>query len=112
MIMKGLLLVASGTWHAWVVMPNAPVGILIGVFPYYLLILAWDFLRPALAVPVLLLISWLAISAGLGFRNSISSTGGVALAIQSILASGTVGIAIILRLLVPVKKRKNGVDSR
>jgi len=108
---KVLLVVGAAIWHAWVVMPQAPVGVLVGVFPFYLLILAWDFLRLILVVPVLLVISWLAIDSGIGFRHSTSSTGAVALAVQSLLACCVVGIAIVLRVLIPAKKGKRSEGS-
>jgi len=109
---KALVIVVAGGWHAWLVMPASPAGILIGLLPYYLLILTWDFLGLILVVPVLLVISWLAVDAGIGFRHSISSTGGVALGVQSLLACGVVGAAVILRLLIPAKRgTRNGGSS-
>ena len=104
-------MVGATVWHAWLVMPKAPVGVLVGILPYYLLVLAWDFLKLVFVVPVLLVISWLAIDAGMGFRHSTSSTGGVALGVQSLLACGAVGAAVCLRILIPAKKGKRNDGS-
>ena len=94
----------AGAWHAWLVMPASPAGILIGLLPYYLLAIAWDFLGLLLVVPALLAVSWLAVDAGMGFRHSSSSTGGIALGVQSLLACGVVGAAVCLRIVIPAKK--------
>lgn len=110
-VAKALVILVAGAWHAWLVMPASPAGILIGLLPYYLLILAWDFLGLILVAPVLLAISWLAVDAGMGFRHSISSTGGVALGVQALLACGVVGAAVIVRLLIPAKRGKRSGGS-
>ena len=97
-------MLTAAAWHAWLVVPTSPAGILIGLLPYYLLILAWDFLGLVLVVPVLVVISWLAVDVGMGFRRSVSSTAGVALGVQALLACGVVGAAVVLRLLMRAMK--------
>ena len=103
---KALIAIAAASWYSWLLLPEAPVGFLIGITPYLLLIVAWDFLGWPLVLPALFCISWLVIDAGLGFRHSRSSTAGVAIGMVSILACGVVGAAAMLRLMIPTKRNK------
>jgi hypothetical protein len=100
--LKSAVIGAAAVWHAWLVLPVSPAGLMFGVLPYILLVMAWDFIGTAtLLVPALAAMIWSSIDAGLAFRHSTSSTAGVGLLMQQLFGCGVVGAACLIRLLIP-----------
>lgn len=99
-LLKCLLLLVAGGWHAWFE-GGLSVGILWGLLPYYLLVLAWDYIRRwFVLIPVLALLVLSDVRIGLGFRHSTSSTGAVALGMQVIFGCIVVSAAVVLTFFI------------
>jgi hypothetical protein len=83
------------------VVRGAFVGILWGLLPYYLFVLAWGYIRRwFVLVPVLAVMVAADVKIGLGFRQSTSSTGAVALGINAIFGCLLVGVAMVLTFFI------------
>jgi hypothetical protein len=92
--------------HAWLVQ-GALVGILWGLLPYLLLVVAWDFIATwMLLMPVLLTLIATNIDAGLAFKESTSSTAAVGLGMWAIFASLVVGVAAGIAAILPSKRNR------
>jgi hypothetical protein len=105
-VAKGLLFMAAGVWHAWLV-KGAVVGVLWGLLPYFLFVLAWDFIGTwVLLLPTLVILIWSDINVGLGYRQSASSTGAVALGLQALFACVVVGVATLIAAFVPARHKR------
>lgn len=109
-IVKASLLVAAGLWHAWLI-PGSVSSVLWGVLPYFLLVTAWRAIRSRVLLAGTLAVLVLSdLDAGLGFRQSASSTASVGLLIQVIFACGVVGVAVLVSYVLHSSKQKDCSD--